>query len=101
MSLREAHRMFDRMGAAAFATRAARVLRDLGDRPVSSASSPLDALTSQEAHIARLVATGRTSREVAADLFLSPRTIDNHLRNIYRKLGIGSRRQLRELDLGT
>ncbi|MFF4621815.1 helix-turn-helix transcriptional regulator [Nonomuraea jabiensis] len=100
-SLREAHRMFDRMGATAFAARAARALRDLGDRPVSSASSPLDALTSQEAHIARRVATGRTSREVAADLFLSPRTIDNHLRNIYRKLGIGSRRQLRELDLGT
>ncbi|MEU7838687.1 AAA family ATPase [Nonomuraea sp. NPDC049129] len=100
-SLHEAHRMFDGMGATAFATRAARALRDLGDRPVSSASSPLDALTSQEAHIARLVATGRTSREVAADLFLSPRTIDNHLRNIYRKLGIGSRRHLRELDLST
>ncbi|GAA1626625.1 LuxR family transcriptional regulator [Nonomuraea maheshkhaliensis] len=100
-SLREAHRMFDHMGAAAFATRAARGLRELGDRPTSSSTSVLDALTSQEAHIARLVATGRTSREVAADLFLSPRTIDNHLRNIYRKLGIGSRRQLRERDLGT
>ncbi|NJP95125.1 AAA family ATPase [Nonomuraea sp. FMUSA5-5] len=98
-SLHEAHRMFDDMGAAAFAQRAARGLRELGDRPVSSAPSVLDALTSQEAHIARLVATGRTSREVAAELFLSPRTIDAHLHNIYRKLGIGSRRQLRELDL--
>jgi DNA-binding CsgD family transcriptional regulator len=38
---------------------------------------------------------------VAAELFRSPRTIDNHLRNIYRKLGIGSRCQLRELGLGT
>ncbi|MGR6912883.1 ATP-binding protein [[Actinomadura] parvosata] len=98
-SLHEAHRMFDDMGAAAFAQRAARGLRELGDRPVSSAPSVLDALTSQEAHIARRVATGRTSREVAAELFLSPRTIDAHLHNIYRKLGIGSRRQLRELDL--
>jgi DNA-binding CsgD family transcriptional regulator len=76
-------------------------LREFGDRPASSAASVLDALTSQEAHIARLVATDRTSREVAAELFRSPRTIDNHLRNIYRKLGIGSRRQLRELGLGT
>jgi DNA-binding CsgD family transcriptional regulator len=100
-SLREAHRMFDAMGATAFATRAARALRELGDRPANSAISVRDALTSQEAHIARLVATGRTSREVATELFLSPRTIDNHLHNIYRKLGISSRRQLRTLGLGS
>jgi DNA-binding CsgD family transcriptional regulator len=45
--------------------------------------------------IARLVATGATSGDVAARLFLSPRTVDAHLRNIFRKLGINSRRQLR------
>ncbi|WP_225998033.1 helix-turn-helix domain-containing protein [Myceligenerans pegani] len=48
-------------------------------------------------HIAREVATGATSKEVATRLFLSPRTVDAHLRNIFRKLGITSRRQLRDM----
>jgi DNA-binding NarL/FixJ family response regulator len=47
--------------------------------------------------IARLVATGATSREVGEQLFLSPRTVEAHLRNIYRKLGIRSRKELRDL----
>jgi DNA-binding CsgD family transcriptional regulator len=51
-------------------------------------------LTDHELQISRLVATGATSREVGAQLFLSPRTIEAHLRNIFRKLGISSRRQL-------
>ena len=45
------------------------------------------------------VATGATSREVAAQLFLSPRTIEAHVRNIFRKLGITSRRELKEFHL--
>ena len=97
--LRTAHDMLSDMGAEAFAARAARELRATGEHPRSRSRQPTDALTAQEQHIARLVATGATSREVGAQLFLSPRTIETHLRNIFRKLGITSRRQLREMQL--
>uniref|UniRef100_UPI0022B7F7E0 LuxR C-terminal-related transcriptional regulator n=1 Tax=Desertihabitans aurantiacus TaxID=2282477 RepID=UPI0022B7F7E0 len=97
--LRTAHRRLSEMGAEAFAARAARELRATGEHPRGRTAQPADELTAQELHIARLVATGATSREVAAQLFLSPRTIEAHLRNIFRKLGITSRRQLRALDL--
>jgi DNA-binding CsgD family transcriptional regulator len=97
--LRTAHRLLSDMGAEAFADRAARELRATGEHPRKRTAQPTDALTDHELHIARLVATGATSREVGAQLFLSPRTIDAHLRNIFRKLGITSRRQLRELRL--
>ena len=53
-----------------------------------------DLLTPQELQIARLVADGMTNREVAASLFLSPKTIESHLGNAYRKLGVHSRTQL-------
>ncbi|WP_324277802.1 LuxR C-terminal-related transcriptional regulator [Blastococcus brunescens] len=95
--LRTAHDMLTDMGAEAFAARAGRELRATGEHPRSRTTQPTDALTAQELHIARLVATGATSREVGEQLFLSPRTIEAHLRNIFRKLGITSRRQLREL----
>ncbi|MET7880731.1 helix-turn-helix domain-containing protein [Micromonospora profundi] len=87
------------MGAEAFAARAARELRATGEHPSTRSSQSTDELTAQELHVARLVATGATSREVGAQLFLSPRTIEAHLRNIFRKLGITSRRQLKELHL--
>ena len=97
--LRTAHRQLSDMGAEAFAGRAARELRATGEHPRERSAQPTDVLTAHEAHIARLVATGATSREVAAELFLSPRTVEAHLRSIYRRLGITSRRQLKELRL--
>jgi len=97
--LRTAHEMLSHMGAEAFAARADRELRATGENPRARTTQPTDALTAHELQIARLVATGATSREVGAQLFLSPRTIEAHLRSIFRKLGITSRRQLRELPL--
>ncbi|MCL3862122.1 AAA family ATPase [Actinotalea sp. K2] len=94
-----AHEMLSDMGAEAFAERAARELRATGEHPRGRTAQPTDALTAQELHIARIVATGGTSREVGAQLFLSPRTIETHLRNIFRKLGITSRQQLGQLRL--
>lgn len=97
--LRTAHQLLSDMGAEAFAARAARELGATGEHPRKRTAQPTDTLTAHEQHIARLVATGATSREVGAQLFLSPRTIEAHLRNIFRKLDITSRRQLRELRL--
>lgn len=97
--LRTAHELLSGMGAEAFAARAARELRATGEYPRKRTAQPTDALTPHELQIARLVATGATSREVAAQLFLSPRTIEAHLRNIFRKLDITSRRQLKDLRL--
>ncbi|MEJ2863718.1 ATP-binding protein [Actinomycetospora flava] len=97
--LRTAHEQLTAMGAEAFGERAARELRATGEHPRKRTERPSDALTAQERQIARLVATGATSQEVAAQLFLSPRTIETHLRNIFRKLGITSRRRLRDLPL--
>ncbi|PYF98969.1 regulatory protein, luxR family [Georgenia satyanarayanai] len=92
--LRTAHQQLSDMGIEAYAERAARELRALGEHPRARTPGAASSLTPQEAQIARLVATGATSREVATQLFLSPRTIESHLRNIFRKLGITSRRQL-------
>lgn len=97
--LRTAHEMLTDMGATAFTARATSELRATGERPRRRTVSAVDELTAQEVHIARLVATGATSREIGEQLFLSPRTIEAHLRNIFRKLGISSRRQLRSVPL--
>lgn len=97
--LRTAHDMLVDMGADAFAARAAGELRAVGGHPRERGARPSDALTAQELHVARLVVTGATSREVAAQLFVSPRTVEAHLRTIFRKLGITSRRQLRGMNL--
>jgi DNA-binding CsgD family transcriptional regulator len=100
--LRTAHELLSKTGLEAFAQRAADELRATGEKARSRTEHAYDQLTMQETHIARLVATGATSNEVAAGLFLSPRTVDAHLRNIFRKLGITSRRQLKDQPgLGT
>jgi DNA-binding CsgD family transcriptional regulator len=95
--LRTAHELLSEMGLEAFARRAGDELRATGEQARRRSAPTYDQLTMQELHIARLVATGATSKEVAARLFLSPRTVDAHLRNIFRKIGITSRRQLRDV----
>ncbi|WP_353649173.1 LuxR family transcriptional regulator [Nakamurella sp. A5-74] len=96
LHLRAAHDLFSGAGIDAFAERAAGELRATGERARSRSGPAQDELTMQELNIARLVATGATSNEVAARLFISPRTVDAHLRNIFSKLDISSRRQLRD-----
>jgi DNA-binding CsgD family transcriptional regulator len=94
--LRAAHDMFSRAGAEGFARRAAGELRATGERV--SARPPgaaHESLTMQEIAVARLVAAGATSKEVAIQLFISKRTVDAHLRTIFRKLGVTARAQLR------
>ncbi|MFD4460869.1 AAA family ATPase [Nocardia sp. NPDC058480] len=99
--LRTAHEQLSKIGMEAFARRAADELRATGEVARARSEHTYDRLTMQEMHIARQVAAGATSREVATHLFLSPRTVDAHLRNIFRKLGITSRRQLKNMpDLG-
>ncbi|MFI1977010.1 AAA family ATPase [Streptomyces wedmorensis] len=93
--LHTAHALLTSMGAHGFAARAKKALKAVGEQPHAVAAPTVDHLTPQERHVARLVATGLTTKEAAAELFVSPRTIDAHLRNIFRKLGIESRRQLR------
>ena len=97
--LRAARDRFDALGAALWAERARMELRASGERSRRRDPSTLDDLTAQEVQIAQLVAEGRTNRDVAAQLFLSPRTIDYHLRNVFRKLGISSRMELTRLEL--
>ncbi|MEV6158258.1 AAA family ATPase [Nonomuraea sp. NPDC052129] len=95
--LRTAHALFTSMGAEAFAGRAERELAAGGAPPPGH--GPV-LLTPQEESIARLAAAGTTSKEIGRRLFLSPRTVDAHLRSVFTKLDITSRRQLRETAFG-
>jgi DNA-binding CsgD family transcriptional regulator len=92
--LRRAHDMFDTMGAEGFASRARRELLAAGERATHHRVDSGAGLTSQEAHAARLAAAGSTNAEIAAQMFISANTVDYHLRKVYRKLGISSRREL-------
>ena len=102
--LGEAEATLGRLGARRANDEAVRELRRLGHRVARSRPAadgePLGALTDREREIAALVVAGRTNREVAEQLFLSPKTIEAHLRNVYAKLGVRSRVELaRTTDL--
>ena len=93
-----AHEMFTRMGAQAFAERARRELIATGEKVRKQRVGSGDDLTSQEAQIARLAADGLTNQEIGAQLFISTHTVEWHLRKVFVKLGVTSRRQLRTLE---
>jgi DNA-binding CsgD family transcriptional regulator len=92
--LRQALEVFEQMDAGSWAERAGGELRATGETARKRDPGTLAQLTPQELQIARLVAEGRSNKDVAAQLFLSPRTIDYHLRKVFMKLGIASRAEL-------
>jgi DNA-binding CsgD family transcriptional regulator/tetratricopeptide (TPR) repeat protein len=93
--LTASHDAFTEMGAEAFAQRARRELIAAGEKVRKHPVASGDGLTAQESQIARLAADGHTNSEIAAQLFLSAHTVEWHLRKVFVKLGITSRRQLR------
>jgi DNA-binding CsgD family transcriptional regulator len=94
--LRAAHEMFSAMGADGFAERARVELLATGETVRKRTVETRDELTAQEAQIARLARGGRTNPEIGAQLYISPRTVEWHLRNVFTKLGIRSRRELHD-----
>ena len=92
--LREAHEMFTAMGANGFADRARRELLVTGEKVRKRRDDIGDELTPQEDHIAQLARDGQTNPQIAAELFISARTVEWHLRKIFTKLGISSRKDL-------
>ena len=94
--LRAALESFEVLGARPWADRAAQELDATGETAVRRQLGAREQLTPQERQIAQLLAEGRTTRETAAALFLSPKTVEYHLRHVYQKLGIRSRDALAE-----
>src|SRR3954452_23846329 len=92
--LRVAHDLFDDFGMGAFAERARVELQATGEHARKRTVDTIDQLTPQELQISRLAADGGTNREIAAQLFISPSTVEYHLRKAFRKLGVTSRTQL-------
>jgi ATP/maltotriose-dependent transcriptional regulator MalT len=93
--LRQAHDGFATMGADGFAERARRELLATGEKMRKRRDDTRDQLTPQEKQIATLARDGRTNPEIGAELYISPRTVEWHLRKIYTKLGVSSRKGLR------
>ena len=97
MRLRAALSTFQDLGATPWTERATQELRASGETAQRRESSKVADLTAQELQVSRFVAQGLSNREVAGQLFLSPRTIDFHLRNVFTKLGVSSRAELTRL----
>jgi len=93
--LRAAYTMLSDMGMDAFAERARRELQATGETVRKRTVATLDELTPQEVQVARLAVGGQTNPEIAAQLFLSPRTVEWHLGKVFGKLGVRSRKELR------
>lgn len=98
--LRLAVAAFDDLGATGWADQAAAELRATGETARRREPSSADDLTPQERQIALLLAAGRSTREAAAAMFLSPKTVEYHLRNVYAKLAIHSRAELADAIRG-
>jgi DNA-binding CsgD family transcriptional regulator len=94
--LRTAHDMFANIGMESFAERARRELLATGERVRKRTVETRDELTPQEEQIARLARDGLSNVEIGARLFLSPRTVEWHLRKVFSKLGVSSRKELRQ-----
>jgi RNA polymerase sigma factor (sigma-70 family) len=92
--LRAAHDLFSDFGMEAFGERARVELEATGEHARRRTVDTLGQLTPQETQISSLVAQGNTNREIAAQLFISPSTVEYHLRKAFRKLGVKSRTQL-------
>jgi len=92
--LNVAHELFTSMGMQAFGERARSELLATGEKVRRRISETRDDLTPQERQVAQLARDGLSNSEIGARLFLSPRTIEWHLRHVFSKLGIRSRRQL-------
>jgi DNA-binding CsgD family transcriptional regulator len=92
--LRQALDAFERLGARPWADLAASELDATGEKVRRGGEGYLGALTSQEIRIARMLGDGRTTKETAAALVLSPKTVEYHLRHVYQKLHVGSRAEL-------
>jgi DNA-binding NarL/FixJ family response regulator len=88
------------MGAEAFAERARRELLATGETARRITPNTRDALTPQEAQVARLARDGQTNPEIGAQLFISPRTVEYHLHKVFRKLNVNSRKELRDALAG-
>ena len=92
-AIEQARQVFERLGAAIWVERALAEAARIGGR-----TSAGDELTPTERKVAELVAQGLPNREVAAALFVTPKTVEFHLRNVFRKLGVRSRAELARMD---
>ena len=97
--LRTAHELFSEFGMEGFALRAESELRATGEKARSRNVETQNDLTPQEERISELTVQGATNKEIAAQLYISPATVDYHLRKVYQKFGVSSRTQLARVVL--